>query len=165
VVEEKATFAAGCFWGVEAMFRELEGVTATRVGYTGGTLANPSYRKVCSGRTGHAEAVEVRFDPTRVSYRELLEAFWSGHNPATRNRQGLNIGSQYRSAVFFHSPAQEAAARATRAERQELLRWPRRTIATEITPASTFYEAEDYHQRYFEKSGRARCTTALQGRS
>jgi peptide-methionine (S)-S-oxide reductase len=161
-VEEKATFAAGCFWGVEAMFRRLEGVTATRVGYTGGTKANPTYRQVCGHRTGHAEAVEVIFDPTVVSYEELLEAFWSGHNPATRNRQGLNIGSQYRSAIFTHSPEQEVAARATREHKQALLRWPRTTIATVIEPAGVFYEAEDYHQRYFEKSGRAHCTAALQ---
>jgi peptide-methionine (S)-S-oxide reductase len=159
---EKATFAAGCFWGVEAMFRRLEGVTGTRVGFTGGTVPNPTYRQVCAHRTGHAEAVEVTYDPALVSYETLLAAFWSGHNPATRNRQGLNIGSQYRSAVFTHSPAQDEAARATREQQQALLRWPRKTIVTQIEPAGPFYEAEAYHQQYFEKSGRAHCTTALQ---
>ncbi len=159
---EKATFAAGCFWGVEAMFRRLEGVTGTRVGFTGGTVANPTYRQVCGHRTGHAEAVEVTYDPELISYGQLLEAFWSGHNPASRNRQGLNIGSQYRSAVFTHSPEQDAAARATCEQQQALLRWPRKTIATQIEPAGPFYEAEAYHQQYFEKSGRSQCTAALQ---
>ncbi len=160
-MNERATFAAGCFWGVEAAFRRLEGVTATRVGYTGGTVSSPSYKQVCSGRTGHAEAVEVTFDPTLVSYDRLLDVFWSSHNPASRNRQGLNIGSQYRSAIFVHSPAQDAAAHATREAQQERLRWPRRTIATEIEPAGSFFEAEDYHQQYFERSGRASCTSML----
>ena len=162
---EQATFAAGCFWGVEALFRRLDGVTATRVGYTGGTVANPTYRQVCGHRTGHAEAVEVTYDPALLSYEKLLQAFWSGHNPATRNRQGLNIGSQYRSAIFTHSPAQETAARETREQQQALLRWPRKTIATQIEPAGPFYEAEAYHQCYLEKSGRARCTNALQNGS
>ena len=160
-MEEKATFAAGCFWGVEAAFRKLEGVTATRVGYTGGTATDPSYKQVCSGRTGHAEAVEVTFDPALISYAELLAVFWSSHNPATRNRQGLNVGTQYRSAIFTHSAAQEAAAQATREQAKELLRWPRKTIATKIESAATFYEAEDYHQRYFERSGRSSCTALL----
>jgi peptide-methionine (S)-S-oxide reductase len=160
-MEEKATFAAGCFWGVEAAFRKVDGVTATRVGYTGGTTPSPSYKQVCSGRTGHAEAVEVTFDPAVVSYDELLAVFWSSHNPATRNRQGLNIGTQYRSAIFTHSPAQETAARETREAAKSQLRWPRKTIATKIEPAGPFYAAEDYHQQYFEKSGRASCTTAL----
>ena len=160
-MEEKATFAAGCFWGVEAAFRKLEGVTATRVGYTGGTATDPSYKQVCSGRTGHAEAVEVTFDPALISYAELLAVFWSSHNPATRNRQGLNVGTQYRSAIFTHSAAQEAAAQATREQAKELLRWPRKTIATQIEAAATFYEAEDYHQQYFEKSGRSSCTALL----
>ena len=159
--KEKATFAAGCFWGVEAAFRELEGVTATRVGYTGGTASNPTYKQVCSGRTGHAEAVEVTFDPAVVSYEELLAVFWSSHNPATRNRQGLNIGSQYRSAIFTHSQAQEAAAEATREQAKGSLRWPRKTIATQIEAAGRFYAAEEYHQQYFEKSGRSSCTALL----
>ena len=160
-MEEKATFAAGCFWGVEAAFREIEGVTATRVGYTGGTATSPTYKQVCSGRTGHAEAVEVTFDPRHVSYEELLAVFWSSHNPATRNRQGLNVGTQYRSAIFTHSPAQTAAAELTREQAKELLRWPRKTIATQIEDAGPFYPAEDYHQQYFEKSGRASCTALL----
>jgi peptide-methionine (S)-S-oxide reductase len=160
-VTEKATFAAGCFWGVEAAFRRIEGVTATRVGYTGGTAPNPTYKQVCGGRTGHAEAVEVTFDPTLVLYEELLATFWSSHNPATRNRQGLNVGTQYRSAIFTHSPAQDAAAGTTRDRVQALLRWPRKTIATQIEPAGPFYAAEDYHQQYFEKSGRASCTALL----
>jgi peptide-methionine (S)-S-oxide reductase len=160
-VTEQATFAAGCFWGVEAMFRSLDGITGTSVGYTGGTVPNPTYRQVCGSRTGHAEAVRVTYDPALISYETLLQAFWSGHNPASRNRQGLNIGSQYRSAIFTHSPEQETAARETREQQQALLRWPRRTIATRIEPAGPFYEAEEYHQRYLEKSGRSHCTAAL----
>jgi peptide-methionine (S)-S-oxide reductase len=153
-MSEKATFAAGCFWGVEAAFRRLDGVVATRVGYTGGHVANPTYRQVCSHRTGHAEAVEVTFDPARISYDELLEAFWRKHNPRSRNRQGFDVGSQYRSAIFFHSPAQEAAARASKDALQAQLHWPQK-IRTQIEPAGTFYEAEDYHQQYLEKRGRA----------
>jgi peptide-methionine (S)-S-oxide reductase len=160
-MDEKATFAAGCFWGVEAAFRKLEGVTATRVGYTGGTTPSPTYRQVCGGRTGHAEAVEVAFDPTVISYEQLLAVFWASHNPATRNRQGLNVGTQYRSAIFTHSPAQAAAAHTTRAEAKERLHWPRKTIATEIEATGPFYPAEDYHQQYFEKSGRSSCTALL----
>jgi peptide-methionine (S)-S-oxide reductase len=155
---EKATFAAGCFWGVEAAFRQVPGVTGTQVGYTGGTVENPDYKLVCTGRTGHAEAVEVEFDPERVSYEELLDVFWASHNPTTRNRQGLDVGTQYRSAVFFHSPEQEEAARASRDRAQQGLR---REIVTEIEPAGPFYRAEEYHQRYFEKSGRASCTVEL----
>ena len=158
---ENATFAAGCFWGVEAAFRRLDGVTATRVGYTGGTTPSPTYKQVCRGGTGHAEAVEVTFDPALVSYDQLLEVFWSSHNPASRNRQGLNIGSQYRSAIFTHTPAQASAAQATREMQRTNLRWPRRTIATQIEPAGPFYAAEEYHQQYFEKSGRAACTAML----
>jgi peptide-methionine (S)-S-oxide reductase len=161
---EKATFAAGCFWGVEAAFRQVPGVTATRVGYTGGTVANPSYELVCTDTTGHAEAVEVTYDPARVSYDDLLEVFWSNHNPTTRNRQGFDIGSQYRSAVFFHTPEQEAAARASR-DRLEAEGRFQNPIVTEVEPASEFYEAEDYHQRYLEKRGRATCTVELAGAS
>lgn len=151
---EKATFAAGCFWGVEAAFRQIEGVTDAKVGYTGGTLKDPSYRDVCTGRTGHAEAVEVAFDPARVSYEELLEAFWKMHDPTTLNRQGPDVGTQYRSAIFYHSPAQEAAARASKEKAQAGLR---KSIATELTAASVFYPAEEYHQRYFEKQGISSC--------
>src|SRR5437764_11744252 len=150
---EKATFAAGCFWGVEAAFRALPGVVDTRVGYTGGHTPDPTYRQVCSHRTGHAEAVEVTFDPAQISYEELLEAFWRKHNPRSRNRQGFDIGSQYRSAIFFHSPEQEAAAGASRDRLQAELRWPQK-IRTQIEPAGPFDEAEDYHQRYLEKRGR-----------
>lgn len=159
--DEQGTFAAGCFWGVEAAFRKLDGVTATRVGYTGGTTPSPTYKQVCRGRTGHAEAVEVTFDPTVISYEELLAVFWSSHNPATRNRQGLNVGSQYRSAIFTHSAAQVAAAEATREQAKGELRWPRKTIATQVEAAGPFYAAEEYHQQYFEKSGRSSCTALL----
>jgi peptide-methionine (S)-S-oxide reductase len=157
---ERATFAAGCFWGVEAAFRQIPGVVSTRVGYTGGHKAEPTYREVCAHRTGHAEAVEVTFDPEQVSYEDLLGAFWRKHNPRSRNRQGFDIGSQYRSAIFFHSPEQEASARASKDALQAELRWPRR-IQTQIEPASTFWEAEDYHQQYLEKRGRASCHAAL----
>jgi peptide-methionine (S)-S-oxide reductase len=157
---EKATFGAGCFWGVEAAFRQIPGVVATRVGYTGGHVENPSYELVCSHTTGHAEAVEVTFDPERVSYEDLLDVFWTKHNPTTKNRQGLDIGSQYRSAVFFHSPEQETAATQARDELQEKLHWPKK-IVTEIVPATAFYEAEDYHQQYLEKRGRSTCTVEL----
>ena len=157
---ETATFGAGCFWGVEAAFRQIDGVTRTRVGYSGGTLAHPTYEDVCSHTTGHAEVVEVTYDPERVSYDDLLDVFWMKHNPTTRNRQGLDIGSQYRSAVFFHSADQEAAAIRTRDELQEKLHWPKK-IVTEIVPATEFYEAEDYHQQYLEKRGRSSCTVEL----
>jgi len=157
---EKATFGAGCFWGVEAAFRQIPGVIATRVGYTGGHTANPTYEAVCSHSTGHAEAVEVTFDPTRASYEQLLDVFWTKHNPTTKDRQGLDIGSQYRSAIFFHSPEQQAAAERTKEAQQAKLHWPRK-IVTEIVPAPEFYEAEDYHQQYLEKRGRSNCTVEL----
>lgn len=153
---EKATFAAGCFWGVEAMFRAVPGVISTRVGYTGGTLENPSYKDVCTDRTEHAEAVEIAYDPTRVSYDELLDVFWKGHDPTMLNRQGPDIGTQYRSAVFYHNPEQEAAAHASK-ERLEKSGEYRRPIVTEIIPASQFWQAEDYHQQYLEKRGMAHC--------
>jgi len=151
---EKATFAAGCFWGVEATFRATPGVTATRVGYTGGQTENPSYKEVCTDRTGHAEAVEVTFDPEKVRYSELLSIFWENHDPTTLNRQGPDWGSQYRSAIFFHSPEQEAEARASMIEAQKKQKRP---IVTQIVPAATFFEAEDYHQQYLEKRGLASC--------
>ena len=151
-----ATFAAGCFWGVEAAFREVEGVTSTRVGYSGGTADNPTYKGVCSGRTGHAETVEVTFDPERVSYDKLLDVFWENHDPTTLNRQGPDIGEQYRSAIFFQDASQESAARASK-ERLAKSGKHKREIVTEITPASRFWEAEDYHQRYLEKRGLSHC--------
>lgn len=153
---ETATFAAGCFWGVEAMFRRIEGVLATEVGYTGGHTENPSYKDVCAGDTGHAEAVKVSYDPSKVTYEQLLDAFWNGHNPTTLNRQGPDVGSQYRSAVFFHSPDQEALARASK-ERLDASGKHPRPIVTEIAPAGTFYRAEEYHQQYLEKRGLASC--------
>lgn len=153
---EKATFAAGCFWGVEAAFRGIAGVTGTRVGYIGGTLKNPTYQDVCGDHTGHAEAVEVVYDPARVSYEDLLQAFWENHDPTTLNRQGPDVGTQYRSAIFWHSPAQEAAARASK-ERLEKAGAYRRPVVTEIVPASEFWKAEDYHQQYLEKRGLAHC--------
>ena len=148
---ERATFAAGCFWGVEAAFRQVSGVLATAVGYTGGHVPWPTYERVCRGRTGHAEAVEVWFDPAQVSYAQLLQTFWRIHNPATRNRQGFNFGRQYRSAIFCHDPGQQEAAIASRDAQQQSVR---RQIVTQITPASAFYPAEEYHQRYLEKHGR-----------
>ncbi len=149
---EKATFGAGCFWGVEVAFRQVRGVTSTSVGYSGGTLENPTYEDVCTGRTGHAEVVEVKFDPSVVSYDELLEVFWANHDPTTLNRQGPDVGTQYRSAAFFHSPEQETAARASKERAENSDRFSR-PIMTEITTASVYYQAEDYHQQYFEKRG------------
>jgi peptide-methionine (S)-S-oxide reductase len=151
-----ATFGAGCFWGVEAAFRELKGVASTRVGYIGGGFDNPTYRDVCSGRTAHAEGVEVTYDPAQVSYDQLLSVFWEVHDPTTLNRQGPDVGAQYRSVIFFHNSEQETAARASK-ENLERSAKHSREIVTEITPASTFWEAEDYHQQYFEKRGIAHC--------
>jgi peptide-methionine (S)-S-oxide reductase len=159
---ERATFAAGCFWGVEAAFREIDGVVQTAVGYTGGHAPQPTYEQVCGHGTGHAEAVEVWFDPASVSYERLLDTFWQIHDPTTSNRQGFDVGNQYRSAIFSHTPEQQAAAVASR-EREQPSR--RRKIVTEITPASAFYRAEEYHQRYFEKSGRAACAVTLRAAS
>jgi peptide-methionine (S)-S-oxide reductase len=153
---ETATFGAGCFWGVEAAFRQIPGVVATAVGYLGGTLVNPTYHDVCTGRTGHAEVVEVQFDPAKVTFDQLLDVFWKNHDPTTLNRQGPDVGAQYRSAIFFHSPEQEKAALASKERLQTSGRF-RRPIVTEITPASTFYKAEDYHQQYLEKRGLASC--------
>ena len=152
----KATFAAGCFWGVEATFRQLPGVTATRVGYTGGHFANPTYKDVCSDRTGHAEAVEADFDPAKVSYNDLLNVFWENHDPTQVNRQGPDWGSQYRSAIFFHSPDHQAQAQASKESLEKAHRYSK-PIATQIVPAVTFYPAEDYHQQYLEKRGLASC--------
>jgi peptide-methionine (S)-S-oxide reductase len=155
----KATFAAGCFWQVEADFRRVEGVTRTTAGYTGGNLDRPTYEDVCTDRTGHAEAVEVEFDPRKVSYEQLLEVFWAGHDPTQLNRQGPDIGTQYRSAIFVHDEEQDRAARASLEGARE--RFDRRVV-TEIVPAATFWPAEDYHQRYLEKRGLASCTLTLQ---
>ncbi len=152
---ETATFGAGCFWGVETAFRETAGVEDTAVGYLGGTLDNPSYEDVCTGRTGHAEVVQVEFDPDEVSFEDLVARFWTLHDPTTMNRQGPDVGTQYRSAIFFHSPEQEQAALRSREEAGPSFRKP---IVTEIAPASDFYRAEEYHQRYLEKHGRAACS-------
>ncbi|HXW55676.1 MAG TPA: peptide-methionine (S)-S-oxide reductase MsrA [Candidatus Cybelea sp.] len=152
----KATFAAGCFWGVEEAFRQVQGVTGTTVGYIGGTTENPTYKDVCTDRTGHAEAVEVEFDPQQVSYQQLLDLFWQVHDPTTLNRQGPDVGTQYRSAIFFHDAAQEVAARASKAAAEKSGRFPR-PIVTEIKPAPEFHRAEDYHQQYLEKRGAKSC--------
>jgi peptide-methionine (S)-S-oxide reductase len=151
---EKATFGAGCFWGVEATFRRLAGVKSTQVGYIGGSLENPTYEAVCTDRTGHAEAVEVTFDPEVISYHDLLEVFWDNHDPTTRNRQGPDVGKQYRSAIFFHSPEQEADARQSLTVAQSRFKRP---IVTEIVPAEQFWPAEEYHQQYLEKRGLSHC--------
>jgi peptide-methionine (S)-S-oxide reductase len=152
----KATFGAGCFWGVEAKFAAVQGVSSTLVGYTGGTMPNPTYKEVCRGHTGHAEAVQVEYDPALVSYEELLRVFWSSHNPTTPDRQGADIGSQYRSAIFFHDSAQEEAARMSKETLQNSGRY-KTPVVTEIVPAASFYRAEEYHQHYLEKKGRASC--------
>ncbi len=149
---QEATFASGCFWGVESAFRKVNGVSSTEVGYTGGHSEDPDYRAVCSGRTGHAEAVRLAFDPARVSYEELLELFWGIHDPTTPNRQGPDVGTQYRSAVFFHEPEQEAAATASKQRLTAAGRF-RGAVVTEIVPAGPFHRAETYHQQYFEKQG------------
>ncbi len=151
---EKATFGAGCFWGVEAAYRQIPGVLSTAVGYAGGAAADPTYKQVCTGQTGHAEVVEVAFDPDRVSYEQLLEVFWANHDPTTLNRQGPDVGTQYRSAVFFHSPEQESTAKASLEKAQTRFQRP---IVTQVEAASKFYLAEDYHQQYLEKRGLSTC--------
>jgi peptide-methionine (S)-S-oxide reductase len=151
---EKATLGAGCFWGVEAAFRRLAGVKETQVGYMGGKLKNPSYKDVCTDSTGHAEVLEVTFDPEVISYPDILEVFWDNHNPTTLNRQGPDVGTQYRSAIFYHSPEQEAEAKASRDAAQK--RFPK-PIVTEIVPATEFWRAEEYHQQYLEKRGLSQC--------
>jgi peptide-methionine (S)-S-oxide reductase len=152
----KATFAAGCFWGVEDAFRQVKGVNSTTVGYTGGTAKNPTYKEVCTGRTGHAEAVEVDFDPVEVSYQELLTVFWQSHDPTTKDRQGPDVGTQYRSAIFYQDADQEKLARDSKAVLEAKHAYAR-PIVTQIMPASDFYRAEDYHQQYFEKQGIRSC--------
>jgi peptide-methionine (S)-S-oxide reductase len=153
---EKATFGAGCFWGVEATFRQVKGVTSTAVGYAGGGLEKPTYEDVCTDKTGHAEVVQVEYDPTQVSYEKLLDVFWSNHDPTTLNRQGPDFGTQYRSVIFHHTPEQKAAATASK-ERLEKGSKHRRPIVTQIVPASTFWRAEEYHQEYLEKRGLSSC--------
>jgi peptide-methionine (S)-S-oxide reductase len=153
---EKATFGAGCFWGVEARFQQVPGVVETAVGYEGGTLDNPSYKDVCTDRTGHAEVVELTFDPARVTYRRLVELFFELHDPTQVNRQGPDWGTQYRTVIFFHSPEQERTAREVIAELEAEHRFPR-PIATQVVPAQTFWRAEEYHQKYLEKRGAVSC--------
>ena len=154
--EMKATFGAGCFWGVEAAYRQIPGVISTAVGYLGGTLENPSYHDVCTGRTGHAEVVEVTYDSSRLTYDDLLTVFWENHDPTTLNRQGPDVGTQYRSAIFYHDDEQKEAAIRSKEERDRSGKY-RRPIVTEITPATEFYIAEDYHQQYLEKRGLSSC--------
>jgi peptide-methionine (S)-S-oxide reductase len=151
-----ATFGAGCFWGVEAAFRRTPGVLSTAVGYAGGSLAKPTYEQVCSGRTGHVEVVQVEYDPEKVSYEQLLEVFWSNHDPTQLNRQGADIGTQYRSVIFTHDAEQRQIASGSKAELDNSARL-RRPIVTEILPFSAFYRAEEYHQQYLEKRGLAQC--------
>jgi len=153
---EIATFGAGCFWGVEAAFQRVPGVIETAVGYSGGHTESPSYQDVCTDETGHAEVVQVAFDPAKVSFEELLQVFWGMHDPTQLNRQGPDVGTQYRTAIFFHSPEQEAVAKKSR-EALEASGKLRRHIATEITPAGKFYRAEEYHQKYLQKRGAASC--------
>jgi peptide-methionine (S)-S-oxide reductase len=156
MAQETATFGAGCFWGVEARFREIDGVVDTQVGYLGGNVENPSYEDVCSGATGHAEVVQIVYDSEKVSYEALLDVFWEMHDPTTRDRQGPDVGTQYRSAVFYHTPEQMSVAEASKAALESGGRFSR-PIVTEITPVSTFYRAEEYHQRYLEKKGLSSC--------
>ena len=152
-----ATFGAGCFWGVEAAFRHVTGVTSTAVGYLGGAMKSPTYEDVCTGDTGHAEVVQVEFDASKVSYEQLLDVFWSCHNPTTLNRQGPDIGTQYRSAIFVHGAAQEAIATVSKQEQDASGRFPK-PIATEITQTSEFFRAEERHQQYLERRGLASCS-------
>jgi peptide-methionine (S)-S-oxide reductase len=156
---DKATFAAGCFWGVEAAFRRVKGVVETVVGYTGGDMPDPTYQKVCSGRTGHAEAVGIMFDPAVISYEKLLDMFWDLHDPTQVNRQGPDVGTSYRSVIFYHSLKQKELAEASKARLSASAEYRGKTIATEIVPAGTFWKAEEYHQQYFEKSGRGYCAS------
>lgn len=153
---EPATFGAGCFWGVEELFRPMPGVLSTAVGYTGGTLENPTYEQVCYASTGHAEVVQVTYDPSIVSYEELLRVFWTNHNPTTLNRQGPDRGDQYRSVIFYHSLQQKVAAEKSKADLEKSSQW-KQPIVTQIVPAETFYRAEEYHQQYLAKRGESSC--------
>lgn len=155
---ERAIFAAGCFWHVEDAFSRVKGVISTRVGYTGGHTADPTYKKVCEGNTGHAESVEIEFDPQLISYDNLLDVFWNIHDPTTLNRQGPDVGSQYRSAVFYLTPEQKEAAHASKERVQASERFKGMKIVTEVTQAGIFYPAEEYHQKYFQKTGRTSCS-------
>jgi len=157
-VQRRATFGAGCFWGVESAFRRIDGVSQTRVGYAGGVVGDPSYDQVCNGRTGHAEAVEVTYDPEQVPYEQLLAVFWAEHDPTQLNRQGPDVGSQYRSVIFVHDEEQRRAAEASRDRLAQRLSRP---VVTQVEDAPTFWEAEDYHQQYLEKRGLASCTARL----
>jgi peptide-methionine (S)-S-oxide reductase len=158
VKTEKATFAAGCFWGVESTFRQIPGVLDTQVGYTGGHTAGPTYKEVCAGASGHAEAIEITFDPATASYQALVELFWRMHDPTQVNRQGPDVGSQYRSGIFYHSAEQKAVAEASKAALDQSGKY-KKPVATQIAPAGSFYRAEEYHQRYFEKNGGPSCHT------
>jgi peptide-methionine (S)-S-oxide reductase len=153
---DKATFAAGCFWGVEAAFSKVNGITATMVGYSGGRLENPNYKDVCTGRTGHAESIQLEYDSSVVSYEEILEIFWGIHDPTTPNRQGSNVGSQYRSIIFYHNEKQKKTALASKERLNNSGKYSR-LVVTEIVPASTFYKGEEYHQKYFKKVGGGNC--------
>jgi peptide-methionine (S)-S-oxide reductase len=153
---EKATFGAGCFWGVEETFRNLNGVLSTAAGYAGGTKENPTYEDVCTDKTGHAEVVEVEFDPSQTTYDELLDVFWSNHNPTILNRQGPDVGTQYRSVIFYHSPEQKSAAETSRKKIDMSGRF-RGPVVTQIEPAPKFWRAEEYHQRYLQKRGKSHC--------
>lgn len=153
---EKATFAAGCFWGVEETFRQLEGVIDTKVGYTGGHTENPTYKEVCTDKTGHAEAVEIDYDPGKINYKQLLDIFWANHDPTQLNRQGPDFGTQYRSAIFYHTPQQKQAAEESKQNLENSKKYSR-PIATQIVPATTFYPAEEYHQKYLLKRGLPNC--------
>ena len=151
-----ATFAAGCFWGVESVFRTIDGVLDAPCGYIGGSTDDPTYRAICAGNTGHAEAIEITFDPEKISYRELVELFWRMHNPTQINRQGPDVGTQYRSAIFYHTAEQKLIAEASKVQLGQSGKF-KKPIATTIIPASTFYRAEEYHQQYFEKNGQPAC--------
>ena len=154
---QTASFAAGCFWGIEEEYRKVKGVQSTIVGYTGGWLENPSYEHVCSDRTGHAEALQITYNPKEVSYENLLEVFWLIHNPTTKDRQGFDYGSQYRSAIFYHTPEQEEIASKSKADLERSGRFKNKRIVTEIVPVLAFYKAEEYHQKYYQKRGGGSC--------
>lgn len=156
-MKETAMFGAGCFWGVEELYRKLPGVLSTEVGYSGGSMENPTYEEVCTGSTGHVESVKVTYDPSVVTYDELLKVFWDNHNPTTKNRQGPDVGSQYRSVIFYKTPEQKKRADASKRELEQSGKWGKAGIVTEIIPALPFYRAEEYHQQYLAKKGLSSC--------